>query len=251
MSNRLASMTSAEAGSAAAGDPVVLLAAGALEQHGPAMPLGTDTIRAEAVTARVADDLGDAVVVGPTIPVGVSPHHRGFPGTMTLSTTTFAAVLTEYVGSLAHHGFRRFLVVNGHGGNNAVLGTTAQDLLGTHPDVELAWVGVSALAKDAVARLGVSEVHGHCGESETAQMLHVAPDLVRSELLEPGTTTLAQMEPVARLSRTPGFNLALAWERLTPNGVLGDPTRVSAEDGRRIIDESVTTLARLVREWRA
>ncbi|MGV7904570.1 creatininase family protein, partial [Mycobacterium kansasii] len=77
------------------------------------------------------------------------------------STATFAAVLTEYVDSLAHHGFRRFLLVNGHGGNNAVLGTTAQDLLRTHPDVELAWVGVSALAKDAVARLGVSEVHGH------------------------------------------------------------------------------------------
>lgn len=249
MTNRLAEMTTHEAGIAAERDPVVIIPVGAYEQHGPAMPLATDIIRAEAVTARVADALGEAVVVGPSMPVGVSPHHRDFAGTVTLSTTTFAAVLTEYVDSLAHHGFRRFLVVTGHGGNNATLGTVAQDLLRTHPELEVAWVAVTALAKEAVRGLGVSEVHGHCGEAETAQMLCVAPELVRSELLEPGTTTLAEMEPVARLSRSEGVNLALPWSRLTRNGVLGDPTRVTAQDGERIIAQAVETITHLVTEW--
>lgn len=251
MTNRLGEMTTREAAAAAESDAVVIIPAGAHEQHGPAMPIATDIIRAEAVTARVADRLGGDVVVGPSIPVGVSPHHRDFAGTVTLSTATFAAVLTDYVDSLAHHGFRRFVVITGHGGNNAVLGTVTQDLLRTHPDLEVAWVGITALAGEVVRELGVSEVHGHCGEAETAQMLCVAPELVRSELLEPGTTTLAEMEPVARLSRSPGINLALAWGRLTPNGVLGDPTRVTAQDGERIITQAVDTIVRLVTEWAA
>lgn len=251
MTNYLAEMTTQEAGEAATRQAVVVIPAGAYEQHGPAMPLATDTIRAEAVVARAAERLGDRVVVGPSVPVGVSPHHRDYAGTVTLSTATFAAVLTDYVDSLAHHGFTRFLVVTGHGGNNATLGAIAQDLLRTHPEVEFGWVGVSALAKKAVAALDVSEVHGHCGEAETAQMLSVAPELVRTHLLEAGTATLAEMDPVARLSRSPGFNLALAWGRLTPNGVLGDPTRVTAGDGDRIISESVEAITQIVKEWAA
>ncbi|WP_245553605.1 creatininase family protein [Demetria terragena] len=251
MTNRLAEMTTREAGVAAQQDALVVIPAGAYEQHGPAMPMATDTIRAEAVAARLADEVGDQILIGPSIPVGVSPHHRDFAGTVTLSTATFAAVLTDYIDSLAHHGFRRFLVITGHGGNNATLGATAHDLLRTHPDVEFAWVAVSALAKDAIGALGVSEVHGHCGEAETAQMLCVAPELVRNELLEPGATTLAEMDPLARLSRAPGVNLSLAWGRLTSNGVLGDPTRVTPADGERIISEAVATLTHIVTEWAA
>ncbi len=156
--DRLAEMTTLDAADAVARGTIVLIPAGALEQHGPGMALGTDLVRAEAVVAQVASNLAGRVVVGPSIPVGVSPHHMAFPGTVTLTTGTFAAVVREYVTSLYRHGWTRFLVVTGHGGNNATLTTVAQDLLVSHPGIQLAWSPLTSLAGDAVAAMGPSAV---------------------------------------------------------------------------------------------
>lgn len=93
---RLGELTTQDAARAVTGSPVVILAAGAFEQHGPGLPLATDLVRAEHVADQVAAELGGRAVVGPSLPVGVSPHHLGFAGTVTLSTTTFAAVVREY-----------------------------------------------------------------------------------------------------------------------------------------------------------
>lgn len=247
---RLGHMTTGEAAAAAAAGTVVVLPVGAFEQHGPGLPLATDQIRAEAVADRVADALQDRVVVGPGLPVGVSPHHLAFAGTVSLPPALFAAVLREYVESLASHGWRRFLVVTGHGGNNAALGTLAQELLRDRPDVELAWTPVTALARTALDAMDVSDVHGHSGEAETAQMLHVAPELVRRDALAPGTTRSAQLDPLARLARSVTHPaLALPYDRLSASGVLGDPTVATADEGRAIVDEVVGRLVDFVKSW--
>jgi creatinine amidohydrolase len=250
MTTVLAEMTSAEAAAAVERGTVVLLPVGALEQHGPGLPLGTDTIRAEALAARVAAELPDAVVVGPSVPVGVSPHHLAFAGTVTLTPSTFVTVLREYVDSLARHGWRRFLVVTGHGGNNAALGVLAQELLHARPDLELAWAPVTTLAPDAVGDLSRAEVTGHSGEAETSQVLHVAPHLVRRDLLEPGTTRTDELDPLSRLARGAGPpTLAVPYDRLAANGVLGDPRTATAEAGRAIYDEATHRLVAYVKEW--
>lgn len=250
MTRRLDEMTHAEAGAAIARGAVLIIPAGAMEQHGPAMPLGTDTLRAAKVAADVAELMVDDVVIGPTIPVGVSPHHLAFPGTMSLRPSTFALVLREYIDSLAQHGWRRVLVITGHGGNNSALGTVAQDVLRDHPAVEFAWTPVTALAKSTVAQLGVSEVHGHCGEAETAQMLHVAHHLVRRQLLEAGSTTLDDLDPLARLAREAGQpTMAFPYDRLSANGVLGDPRNVTEADGAAIIAAVVSRITAFIREW--
>lgn len=247
---RLAEMTSAEAGAAAGRGTVVVLPAGAMEQHGPAMPLGTDTIRAEAVVAAVAERLPDTVVIGPSLPVGVSPHHLAMPGTLTLRPATFATVVREYVDGLVATGWRRVLVVTGHGGNNATLGTVAQDLLRDHPDLEFAWTPVTALAKEQVAAMGVSEVSGHSGEAETAQMLAIAPDLVHVDRLEPGSTRLTDLDPLARLARRSGQpTMAFGYDRLAHNGVLGDPRTATADQGAQILDAVITRITDFVQEW--
>ncbi|MFI7680756.1 creatininase family protein [Actinophytocola sp. NPDC049390] len=93
-------MATVEATHAAATGTVVIIPAGAFEQHGPGMPLATDLIRAEQIAARVAARLGHRTVVGPSIPVGVSPRHLAFAGTVTLSTSTFAAAVREYAVAL-------------------------------------------------------------------------------------------------------------------------------------------------------
>lgn len=252
--HRLAWMTTEQAAEAVTASPVVLLPAGAFEQHGPGMPLATDTIRAEhvadLVAERVAAERGGGAVIGPSLPVGVSPHHLAFAGTVTLTTTTFAAVVREYVDSLHRHGWRKILVVTGHGGNNATLTTVAQDLLTTHADLQFAWTPLTPLAADIVADIPVGEIHGHSGEAETAQMLHIAPHLVATERLVPGATALSRLDAVARLSRRPGHpTLTLRYDRLSPNGVLGDPTRATADVGAAIVETAVTRLTDYVATW--
>jgi len=250
MTAHLGEMTTVEAAAAVSERTVVLLPVGAFEQHGPGLPLATDQIRAEAVCERVAAALPAEVVIGPSLPVGISPHHLAFAGTVSLRPETFVAVLREYVDSLAASGWRRFLVVTGHGGNNAALGTLVQGLLHDRPDIELAWTPLTPLASTVVAQMGVSEVHGHSGEAETAQMLHVAPDLVRRDLLEPGTTTLDQLDATGRLARRPGHPvLAVRYDRLSRNGVLGDPTRADPDQGRAVVDAITAQIVGFVEEW--
>lgn len=250
--DRLAEMTTREAADAVARGTIVLIPAGALEQHGPGMALGTDLFRAEAVVAEVASNLAGRVVVGPSVPLGVSPHHMAFPGTVTLTTGTFAAVVREYVTSLHQHGWTRFLVVTGHGGNNATLTTVAQDLLVSHPGVQLAWSPLTSLAGAAVAAMEPSAVHGHSGEAETAQMLHIAPHLVHTDRLEPGTTTPDQLDDVSRTARRHAQPaLTLPYDRLSANGVLGDPRRATAEDGAAIVQAIVGRITTFLEEWQA
>lgn len=249
---RLGEMTTEEAAAAVVASPVVLLPAGAFEQHGPGLPLATDLIRAERVAELVAAKLAGRAVIGPVLPVGVSPHHLAFAGTISLSTTTFAAVVREYVAGLHRHGWRRILVITGHGGNNATLTAVSQDLLATHPDLQFAWTPVTALAGQVVAEMGVSEVHGHSGEAETAQMLHLAPELVRGDRLTPGTVALSELDPVARLSRRDGHpKLAVRYDRLSANGVLGDPRRATARAGESIVDTVVGRIVGYVDDWLA
>lgn len=252
MTRKLGEMTTVEAAEAVTASPVVLIPAGAFEQHGPGMPLATDLLRADHVVDAVAAAVGDRVVIGPPVPVGVSPHHLGFAGTITLSTTTFAAVIREYVDSLHRHGWRKVLVVTGHGGNNAILTAVGQDLLTTHPELQFAWTPVTPLAATVVSEMDVSEVHGHGGEAETAQMLHIAPELVHRDRLEPGTTALAELDPVARLSRRDGHpSLTIRYDRLSKIGILGDPRTATAEAGNSIVDMVVARIADYVTEWLA
>jgi creatinine amidohydrolase len=247
---RLGEMTTLEAAEAVRASPLVIIPAGAFEQHGPGMPLATDTIRAEHVAELVALELAGSAVIGPSVPVGVSPHHLAFAGTVTLTTTTLAAVVREYAGSLHRHGWRKILVITGHGGNNATLTTVAQDLLTTHSDLQFAWTPLTSLAADVVAGMRVSEVHGHSGEAETAQMLHLAPHLVHTERLAPGTTHAGELDPVHQLSLRGGHpTLTVRYDRLSPNGVLGDPRNATREDGRAIVDAAVARIVAFTRTW--
>lgn len=247
---RLAEMTTVEAASAVVDSPVVLLPAGAFEQHGPGLPLATDLIRAEAVTDRVAERLAGRAVIGPSLPVGVSPHHLAFAGTVSLSTATFTAVLGDYVDGLYRHGWRRILVVTGHGGNDATLATVSQDLLVTRPDLQFAWSPLTPLAADLVASTRPPEVSGHSGQAETAQMLAVAPQLVHTDRMAAGTTRLSELDPLGELARRRGGpRLTVAYDRLSGNGVLGDPRRADPEHGEAIVSAIVDRITDFVTAW--
>lgn len=235
-------LTSPESHTAQGEGRLLLLPVGAVEQHGDGLPLATDVIRAEHVAQRVAQNFVGRALVMPAIPYGVSPHHASLPGTVTLPPALFIQIIETIAVCLSESGWTRILVINGHGGNNGALSVVQQSLLATHPDFIFAWSPLTSLAPNANSRMGRSEISGHSGESETAQMLGIDPGLVDQKSLRAGVTALDQLTGRARLSRATGPSIAVTFDKYAPNGVLGDPTTVTAAEGQEILDEIVECL---------
>lgn len=211
-----------------AGRTSVVVALGATEQHGPHLPLATDALIGDRLAWLVADRI-DAFVA-PTVRVGCSDHHLAFPGTLSVSPRTFAAVVGDLIRSLARGGFRKVVLLPTHGGNFAPLGV-ALDEIGPVDGIEVkALTDVRVLL--ALAQLGAEE-HGvpvaagglHAGEWETSMLLSIHPELVHPERAEPGYT--------GDLQAALGSLFDKGVDSIASNGVIGDPTAASAGNGER------------------
>jgi len=169
-----------------AASAVVLLPTGATEQHGPHLPVGTDTMAVECIAREAAQRAGEriTVVVAPTLPYGSSHHHLPFGGTMSLSTETYYRAVRELAESLIISGFRRIFILNGHGGNNELIQLVARDLALAHP-AHLAAASYWAIARDALIRVEAHDYGrfpGHAGAFETSLVLAMRPELVSASL---------------------------------------------------------------------
>jgi mycofactocin precursor peptide peptidase len=206
--------------------PVLLVPVGSLEQHGPALPLGTDTMTAVSVTreaVRVLESRGARVMAAPAIAYGASGEHEGFPGTISIGHEALRMLLVEF-GRSACRWAEGVVFVNGHGGNAPTVVDAVRQL--REEGRACAWTSCATPGGDA-----------HAGATETALLLHLAPVAVRRERLEPGVTApIGELMPSLREHGV---------RAVSPNGVLGDPTGSTPEEGRRIFGELV---ARLVRE---
>jgi len=197
----------------AAARRVLLLPLGSTEQHGPHLPLATDTVVATRLAELVHRQLPE-VGLAPAIPYGASGEHAHFPGTLSIGTEALALLLVEFVRHAAGD-WRHVLVVNGHGGNSEAL-RRAVDLT--------RYEGRSLQVHHAAS--GGQRADPHAGYRETCLMLHLQPATVRLDLLSPGATApLAELLP--RIV-TGGVRA------VSPNGVLGDPTGATAQEGERI-----------------
>lgn len=211
---RLADATWPEVGPESFGGraPVLVVPVGALEQHGPHLPLNTDAVIAAAVAEEVASVRGRAALA-PTLPLGASGEHAGFPGTLSIGATALHDVVVELVRSSTPV-FHAVMVVNGHGGNVETLRAAAalceaegRTLL-PHP-------------------LGLPGMDPHAGRTETSLMLHLAPQRVRMDRAVAGNTApLRELLPVMRTRGVRG---------VSGNGVLGDPTGASAAEGAELL----------------
>lgn len=217
-------------------EPVLLLPLGSTEQHGPHLPVDTDTRIAQAVADRLGRRLNEEsgnVLIAPAMTYGASGEHGGFPGTVSLGHEALNAVLLEY-GRSAMDWASKLVIVNGHGGNIASLSLAVPRLV--YEGREVGWLpcangyGLPGPEEDA-----------HAGRIETSLMLHIQPELVHMDKAEPGVTRPLQ-EILPELMEG-GIKAVAA------NGVLGDPTGASAAEGEVLLNSVVEHAYRRYRSW--
>ncbi|MDY6997788.1 MAG: mycofactocin biosynthesis peptidyl-dipeptidase MftE [Actinomycetota bacterium] len=211
--------------------PALIVPVGSTEQHGPHLPLDTDTRIAMAVADALVERLpagsGVAWSVAPPIAYGASGEHEGFAGTVSIGTPALAKLVVEFARSACRWA-TRVLFVNGHGGNVPAL-REAVALL-RYEGRDAAWCSCSARGSDA-----------HAGHTETSVLLHISPEVVRQDERVPG-------------NRAPLAELMPAMERggvaaVSSLGVLGDPMNATAEEGGRIFAEMVDGCAERSSRW--
>jgi creatinine amidohydrolase len=212
---------------AVAGESVLVVPVGSTEQHGPHLPLGTDTEVAVALAERLAAARPD-VLVAPPLPYGSAGEHAAFPGTLSIGATALELLLVELVRSA--DAFAGVVLVSGHGGNAAPLSAAVARLCSEGRTV-LGWTP------------RVPGGDAHAGRTETSLLLALAPETVRLDAAEPG-----DVRPLAAVIGALRRNGVAA---VSPNGVLGDPTGATAEEGERLLDVLAADLIATVDAWRS
>lgn len=209
--------------------PIIAIPIGSCEQHGPHLPLDTDTRIAVALAEGLVSSFepGD-VLIGPTITASSSGEHAAFPGTLSIGADVVEHLIVELVRSADWSA--GVVLINGHGGNAAPVQRASNKLLGEGRRVLAWWPHI---------RNG----DAHAGESETSMMLALAPHLVRMTRAEPGRT-----EPLVDLIDELRANGVRA---VSPNGVLGDPRLATANHGKTLLTRLTIDLVAAVDEWRA
>jgi len=213
----------------------------AFEQHGLHLPLLTDTIETTGIVDRLDAKIGNRIVCLPTQWLGFSFHHMRFGGSLTATSQTHISMIVETVDGLVQAGFRRILILNGHGGNRADMRVAQQDLKRMHPEALVwgaSWWEVAGPQLDAIKEAGPTG-SGHAGEMETSLMLVLRPDLVLTDRLHADgfDPESAYHDRATRFLRT---------DEQSERGNYGDPTVASEDKGERMLTAVVDSLTEVV-----
>ncbi|WP_254767245.1 creatininase family protein [Salinilacihabitans rarus] len=238
----LAEHTTETAADALEAAEVAVLPTGSTEQHGPALALGMDHLAARAF-ARTAADREDAVVL-PTVPVGVSAHHRQFDGTLYVAEETFERYVRETLASLAEHGVRKAVVVNGHGGNSGALRRAARRLRAERTAFAPPWNWWESV--DDLADELFDENGGHADAMESSLLWHLREDLVRADRLEAAAAGAGDGWGESVHGAPVGFDTI----DFSESGAVGKPTQADPEKGERLFEAASEELHALL-DWLA
>lgn len=219
---------------------VVLIPTGSLEQHGPALPLFTDSVVVTAVAEEVERRMPEQILLTPTLWLGASGHHLRMPGTLSASFEVQIGTLLDVVNSLIPHGFAKYYVLNGHGGNTACNSLAMRRLKEQNPDLTFGAMGYFDFTEQQVAAVteGPQKVMRHACEAEASLMLALRPDLVRTNHLRDDGL---EPEPPVKFG-------VHTFDEITQEGVLGYSTHATAEKGKAVFEAAV---AGVVQELRA
>ena len=226
-------------------DTVVILPVAALEQHGPHLPVMVDSRLVEEVSKRTASlgrDKGIPIITLPVVWHGLSEHHMPFGGTVTLTSNTFFLIVRDLIKSISRHGFSKFLILNGHGGNITAAEVCAQDI-----SMELSLPIVAATywleAADRFAKILETQTNVmHACEAETSMMMALEPNLVVDSLLN-------EAKGPMKLDFLNAGKGSYRWRSLThvtSNGVIGDPSQSSSAKGEQLLREASQAIFELI-----
>ena len=244
---------------------MVIIPLGSTEQHGPHLPLGTDTYEALEICKKISAQTG--VVVAPVLWIGYSQYHSGFPGTLSLRPETLEQVLFESVEMLMKYGFRRFMFFNYHGGNNIVQSKITHRINHTTTASAVAIGHDSSLQQEADSEGEFFDWHS--GKSETSIMLYLRPDLVRMDRAEKPeirfTGRMKKLQEAAKINPelwevwSSLFGVPVetgkggASHELSSNGVwsFNDPKEATREIGRKSVEAMVGKAVKFIKAWKA
>ncbi len=259
---RFGEMTWPEVRDAAKAGRVAIVPVATIEDHGHHLPIDTDVVLCTTVCERGAALIPSECVLVPPVIHGYSPHHMDFPGTLTIDPHTFIKYVLDVTKSLAHHGFDRILIVNGHGSNTPFCEIIAR-LTVIETKGEAVAMAVNHWALNTVRAL-VTEIRdsppggiSHACELETSMYLAIKPELVDM------SQAVSEIDPWPTES-IPAFNDLVAgpapgssgvawmpyWSTFSKTGVRGDATKATAEKGAAILDAAAEGMVQLVREMR-
>jgi creatinine amidohydrolase len=220
-------------------DDRLILVIGSTEQHGRHLVLGTDVWQAWEIATRVSERSG--VLLAPPVSFGMSLHHMGFPGTLSLRPQTLSSVVADLLESAYEHGFRRILLLNGHGGNDAAIRVALAEVLNELHGLQ---VRVSTWWREPEVALVLDEAFpgqglGHADAGETSAVMAIRPDVVRLDR--------AAYSPE---SPRPTFLTRQVFLQHFPHGVIGtDPRRASAGVGERALATAVAAYEQILQAW--
>jgi creatinine amidohydrolase len=223
-------------------EALIVLPVGATEQHGPHLPVGTDTFAVQQIAndAALVASSEITTILAPTLPFGSSHHHLPFGGTFSFSTETYYRVLVELLESLVAGGFRRAFILNGHGGNSELIQLAARDVARANP-ISVAAAPYWTIAWDALVAAGIHQqgkLPGHAGRFETSLVMAMRPELV----VEP--------RPHRELPEVPGEPRVASpfrsehhgsWQAM--DGFTDSPDLGTAELGSRALELTVEAVA--------
>lgn len=220
-------------------DDRLIFVVGSTEQHGRHMTLGSDVWQPWEIARRVSERTG--VLLAPSINYGMSLHHLGFPGSLSLRPQTVTSVVVDLLESAFEHGFRRILILNGHGGNIAALQVAMAELLNELPGLQVkmrSWWQELAV-KQVLDATFPGRPGGHADAGETSLVMAIRPEVVRLDR--------AAHSPDAP---QPDFLTRQVFLENYPHGVIGiDPRLASAEVGERALEVAAQVYAQMLEDW--
>ncbi|HLD75222.1 MAG TPA: creatininase family protein [Bdellovibrionota bacterium] len=221
----------------------IVLGIGSTEQHGPHLPLFVDAFCGDVIPHEVAKKLG-FILQAPTIRVGCSEAHMGFPGTITISENTLKALIQEYCESLAKHGFQKIILIPTHGGNFKAVQEVAKKLEKSLTSTQVLgfadFDGLMHRFHEATEKFKVTKEEAglHGGEIETSFMMHIAPEFVDSTKLDQGVPVYTSIAEVYKKGT----------KVLSPSGVLGIPLKANASKGKEYLAAYVDCVLEFIKK---